>query len=93
MARHPVPTTEARRELNKTLKRFRAEGPTADPVLFGAHRRPEAVILPYETYEVMQDLIEDAVITAQVRERDRHDDGTRITVDGLADQLGISLEK
>lgn len=93
MARHPVPTTEARRELNKTLKRFRAEGPTADPVLFGAHRRPEAVILPYATYEVMQDLIEDAVIAAQVRERDRDDDGKRITVDDLADELGITLEK
>ncbi|MGI9015986.1 MAG: hypothetical protein ACR2HR_02590 [Euzebya sp.] len=93
MAAHPLPTTEARRDLNKTLKRFRQEGPTARPVLFGAHRRPEAVILPYEAYEVMQELIEDALIAAEVRKRDEDDDGKRITVDELADQLGITLDR
>lgn len=93
MALHPVPTTEARRDLNRTLKRFRAEGPTAEPVLLGAHRKPEAIILPYEAYEVLRDVIEDVAIAAQLRERDRDDDGTRISVEDLADDLGIALDK
>lgn len=93
MAVHAVPTTEARRDINKILKRFRSDGPTAQPVLFGAHRRPEAVILPYDAYAIMQDLIEDAVIAAQVRERDRRDDGTRFTVDEIAAELGLPLDQ
>lgn len=89
MAFHPVPTTEARRDLNRTLKRFRAEGAAAAPVVRGAHRKPEAVLLPYEAYEVMREIIEDTAIAAQVRERDAADDGSRISVDDLAADLGI----
>ncbi|WP_341251343.1 hypothetical protein [Euzebya pacifica] len=93
MALHPIPTTEARRDLNRTLKRFRTEGPTAEPVLLGAHRRPEAIILPYEAYELLREVIEDVAIAGQVRERDREDDGTRMSVDDLAEELGIDLDE
>jgi PHD/YefM family antitoxin component YafN of YafNO toxin-antitoxin module len=32
------------------LAGFRAHGAEADPVVIGAHRRPEAVVLSYERY-------------------------------------------
>jgi PHD/YefM family antitoxin component YafN of YafNO toxin-antitoxin module len=32
------------------LAGFRARGAKADPVVIGAHRRPEAVVLSYERY-------------------------------------------
>jgi PHD/YefM family antitoxin component YafN of YafNO toxin-antitoxin module len=32
------------------LAGFRARGAKADPIVIGAHRRPEAVVLSYERY-------------------------------------------
>lgn len=45
------PLSEVRARLSGILARFRREGPAAEPVAFGTHRRPEAVLLPYEVYE------------------------------------------
>lgn len=45
-----VPVAEARSGLSRTLRRFRAD-PDSAPVVIGSHRRPEAVIVPYATYE------------------------------------------
>lgn len=45
-----LPTREARAKLPSMLARFRASGAQADPVVIGAHRRPEAVVLSYERY-------------------------------------------
>jgi len=39
---------QARDDLSRVLRRFRAGN--GEPVVLGSHRRPEAVILPYETY-------------------------------------------
>lgn len=55
---HPV--SEARAELSRALARFRREGAAAAPVVFGSHRKPEAVVLPYEAY---------AQLTAELRRR------------------------
>jgi PHD/YefM family antitoxin component YafN of YafNO toxin-antitoxin module len=46
---HPLSEVKAR--LSGILARFRSEGSAAEPVVFGTHRKPEAVLLPYETYE------------------------------------------
>jgi hypothetical protein len=46
-------TREARAQLPALLERFRAEGANADPVVIGARRRPEAVVLSYERYLVL----------------------------------------
>lgn len=59
---HPLADVRAR--LSGILARFRQEGAAADPVAFGSHRKPEAVILPYEVYERYQEL---------ARQRDRFD--------------------
>jgi len=38
------------------LARFRLEGAAAEPVAFGSHRKPEAILLPYEVYERYEEL-------------------------------------
>jgi PHD/YefM family antitoxin component YafN of YafNO toxin-antitoxin module len=45
------PLSEVRQRLSGILARFRREGAEAEPVAFGSHRKPEAVLLPYEVYE------------------------------------------
>lgn len=58
------PLSEVRARLSGILARFRSEGPAAEPVAFGTHRKPEAVLLPYETYERYE---------AMARQRERLD--------------------
>jgi antitoxin StbD len=43
-------TREARAALPAMLERFRQDGADAEPVVIGARRRPEAVVLSYERY-------------------------------------------
>lgn len=53
VARHPhdvLATREARAQLPALLERFRQAGADAEPVVIGARRRPEAVVLSYERY-------------------------------------------
>lgn len=53
MSRRPhdvLATREARAQLPALLERFRHDGANAEPVVIGAHRRPEAVVLSYELY-------------------------------------------
>jgi hypothetical protein len=48
---HVHPLSEVRQRLSGILARFRREGAAAEPVAFGSHRKPEAILLPYEVYE------------------------------------------
>jgi predicted nucleotidyltransferase len=48
-----VPVTEARAGLSTVLRDFRSRGAAARPVVIGSHRRPEAVLLPYETFATL----------------------------------------
>jgi PHD/YefM family antitoxin component YafN of YafNO toxin-antitoxin module len=43
-------TREARAQLPALLELFRQAGADAEPVVIGARRRPEAVVLSYERY-------------------------------------------
>jgi hypothetical protein len=45
------PLSEVRARLSGILARFRREGAAAEPVAFGSHRKPEAILLPYAVYE------------------------------------------
>src|SRR5260370_16683175 len=45
------PLSDVRARLSVILARFRREGAAAEPVAFGSHRKPEAILLPYELYE------------------------------------------
>lgn len=64
-----LPTGEAREHLSETLRRFRDEGPTAEPLVFGVHRKPEGVVIPYGLYEHLTSLIDDAAIVEEVQPR------------------------
>jgi PHD/YefM family antitoxin component YafN of YafNO toxin-antitoxin module len=50
------PLSEVRQRLSGILARFRREGAAAEPVAFGSHRKPEAILLPYEAYERYEEL-------------------------------------
>lgn len=54
---HPLvpvhPLSEVRERLSGILARFRRDGQDADPVIFGSHRKPEAIILPYQEFEAL----------------------------------------
>lgn len=49
-----VPVSTARAQLTGTLRSFRANPAHAAPVILGSHRRPEAVLLPYEQFEALR---------------------------------------
>ena len=51
------PLAEVRAQLSGILARFRSEGAAAEPVAFGSHRKPEAILLPYEVYERYEALV------------------------------------
>jgi hypothetical protein len=44
------PLSEVRARLSGILAQFRCEGATAEPIAFGSHRKPEAILIPYEAY-------------------------------------------
>jgi hypothetical protein len=85
-----LPSREARTELPKTLKRFRREGIAAEPLVFGAHRKPEAVIIPFELYASLLPLIEDLEI-AQIA-RNRAASGPATPLQETAAKLGVDLD-
>jgi len=64
-----------RRGLCGSLKLFRETGRQADPVVFGSHRKPEGVILSYERYEWLTEVLDELVSSEEVREALR---GTRV---------------
>lgn len=80
--------SEARARLTKIVASFR-EGQDAEPVVFGDRRTPEAVVIPYALYELLQDVAEELVIAAQVQERRAADTGVRHSFEDVAARFGI----
>ena len=89
----PDTITSARAQLTTHVARFRAEGINAEPVVFGDHRQAEAVLLPYETFELLMEAAEDIVIGERIRERGASDDGTRTTLRDVAAELGFDIDE
>lgn len=85
-----LPSREIRTELPKALARFRSEGIAARPIVFGAHRKPEAVVIPFELYASLLPLIEDLEIAQIVRERTAAGPATPLA--DTAAKLGIDLD-
>ncbi len=88
----PATVSDTRNNLTGHVARFRAEGVDADPVVFGDRRRPETVLLPFETFEMLLEAAEDIVLGQRVQERARHDNGTRVTLAEAAHLFGIDLD-
>lgn len=88
----PATVSDTRKNLTVHVARFRNEGVDADPVVFGDRRRPEAVLLPFDTFELLLEVAEDIVLGQRVRERAAADDGARVTLSEAADRFGIDLD-
>lgn len=83
-----LPSHAARDELPKALKRFRAEGELAAPLIFGAHRKPEAVVIPFDLYSQLLPAIEEVEIARLVRERSQA--GEARPLSELAEKLDLN---
>lgn len=85
-----LPSGDARNALAAALKRFREFGAAAEPVVFGAHRKPEAVVIPFELYADLLPVIEDLEITYQVRARAAA--GESVPLADIAEAVGLDTE-
>jgi antitoxin StbD len=85
-----LPTNEARVALPKALARFRERGALAEPVVFGAQRRPEGVMIPFELYEELLPVIEDVEIAHLVRERTAA--GNAVPLADVAAAIGLNAD-
>lgn len=82
-----ISTVEARAGLSETLRRFRENSDNATPVVFGSHRRPEAVVVPFAQFEALMSIAEDLEI-AQMATARLATGGAR-PFDELLDELGM----
>lgn len=89
----PDTISDARANLISHVARFRAEGLDAEPVVFGDHRHPEAVLLPYVTFELLLDVAEDIAIAERVRERLAADTGARRSLAEVAADLDVDADE
>jgi hypothetical protein len=51
-------TSIARAELTTRVAEFKDLGPEARPIVFGSHRKPQAVVLPYDLFTELLDAAE-----------------------------------
>lgn len=51
-------TSIARAELTTRVAEYKALGAEARPIVFGSHRKPQAVILPYDLFTQLLDVAE-----------------------------------
>ena len=85
--------SDARRKLTQHVARFRKDGLDAEPVVFGDHRTPEAVVVPFELFQLLLDVAEDIAIAERIRERDAADTGARTSLADAAAEFGIDLDE
>lgn len=84
--------SDARRHLTKHVARFREEGLDAEPVVFGDRRTAEAVVIPFEMFQLLLDVAEDIAIAERIRERVATDTGVRSSLVDAAAEFGIDLD-
>jgi predicted nucleotidyltransferase len=63
-----VSVADARRDLSKTLRRFRLD-PNAAPIVLGSHRKPEAVLVSYDQFIAGLIPVARPVTMADIREK------------------------
>lgn len=88
----PDTISDTRSDLTKHVHRFRAEGMEAEPVVFGDHRKAEAVLLPHSLFEFLLEVAEDFAIAQQIRERDARDNGNRTSLREVAERFDVDLD-
>jgi|AACY02.12.fsa_nt_gi hypothetical protein len=85
-----LPVSQAREGLSQVLHRFKADGLSATPLIFGSHRKPEAVAIPYELFEALLPAIEDVLLAATIRERSGQ---SEVPWEEALEQLGITQQQ
>lgn len=85
-----IPSAEFRKQLPSVLRRFRAERASAAPVVIGAHRKPEAVVISYDLFEALIPLIDDREIAEITRKRIAA--GPPESIDDLAAAFGVDFD-
>lgn len=88
----PDTISSTRAKLTGHVKRFREQGLDAEPVVFGDNRRPDAALLPFETFELLMEIAEDIAIAQRVRARTEQDTGNRASLGEVAEELEVDLE-
>jgi antitoxin StbD len=86
-----LPSGDARAELPKALDRFRHDGMLAEPLVFGSHRKPEAVVIPFALYERLLPAIEDLEIAELVRLRAA--EGGAVPLSDVAATIGLDPDE
>lgn len=84
---------EAREALPRMLRQFRDAGDKTEPVFMGAHRKPDGVLLSYESYERLMDLMDDVAVAAEVLDRTPIDRRTLVDVDDLIREFGYEPDE
>ncbi len=79
-------TGEARECLNRIAAEFSEAGINATPLIFGSHRKPQAVIVPVQLWE----LIEDAWDLARADQALAAHDGVWLSREQLMAALGTT---
>ena len=84
---------DGRRDLAAHVARFRKEGLDAEPVVFGEHGQPEAVLLPHATFQLLLDVAEDIAVAGRLQERLAEDYVNHSTLAEAAGTFGIDLDE
>lgn len=86
-------TREAREHLSDFLREARESGVGAPVHFYGAHRKPEAAIMPAALATELLDLMDDAVIAEEVRRRTESDEVHSGTVDEFLEGAGVDVAR
>ncbi|GAA1570574.1 hypothetical protein [Kribbella karoonensis] len=90
-----IDTATAAHNLPRMLQRFRAGQP--EPLIFGDNGRPEGVVVPFDRWEQLEELADDAEQAAEIREVTRRRLATNssddyVSADELAAEFGWNLD-
>jgi antitoxin StbD len=80
---------DAKSHLSDYLRDARELGAEARPRFFGAHRRPEAVVLSFEGWLQMSDAVENQEIAALVASRSAARGSKSVELDAAMEMLGL----
>ncbi|TCC17134.1 hypothetical protein [Kribbella sindirgiensis] len=90
-----IDTATAAYNLSKMLQRFRAG--QAEPLIFGDGGQPEGVVVPFDRWEQLEELAEDAEQAAEIRDVTQRRLATNrvedyVSADELAAEFGWNLD-
>jgi len=88
------PISTARAQLSETVARIGRQGVHAEPVVIGRYYKPEAVLISFELYEKLADLIDEIQLAPLIKERLANSTtDPDLTLEEVADSLGIELDE